>query len=45
VVRQIWLSTTDKIADMNPAIIIAGHKDPDAADDNAARQITQYAPT
>jgi len=43
--RQIWLSTTDKIADMNPATIIAGHKDPDAADDNAARQITQYAPT
>ena len=39
--RQIWLSTTDKIADMNPATIIAGHKDPDAADDNAARQITQ----
>jgi glyoxylase-like metal-dependent hydrolase (beta-lactamase superfamily II) len=39
--RQTWLSTIDKIADMNPATIIAGHKDPDAADDNAARQITQ----
>jgi len=39
--RLIGLSTTDKIADMNPATIIAGHKDPDAADDNAARQITQ----
>jgi len=39
--RQTWLSTIDKIADMNPATIIAGHKDPDAPDDNAARQIAQ----
>jgi hypothetical protein len=39
--RQNWLSTTDKIADMNPATIIVGHKDLDAADDNAACQITQ----
>jgi glyoxylase-like metal-dependent hydrolase (beta-lactamase superfamily II) len=39
--RQTWLSTIDKIADMNPATIIAGHKNPDAPDDNAARQIAQ----
>jgi glyoxylase-like metal-dependent hydrolase (beta-lactamase superfamily II) len=39
--RQTWLSSIDKIADMNPATIIAGHMDPDARDDNAARQIAQ----
>jgi glyoxylase-like metal-dependent hydrolase (beta-lactamase superfamily II) len=39
--RQTWLATIDKVAGLNPTTIIAGHKDPDARDDNAARQITQ----
>jgi hypothetical protein len=39
--RQTWLATIDAIADMNPTTIIAGHKDPDAPDDNAAGQIAQ----
>jgi glyoxylase-like metal-dependent hydrolase (beta-lactamase superfamily II) len=39
--RQTWLATIDKVAGLNPTTIIAGHKDPDAPDDNAARQIAQ----
>jgi hypothetical protein len=39
--RQTWLTTFDKIAAMNPTTIIAGHKDPDAPDDNVARQLAQ----
>jgi glyoxylase-like metal-dependent hydrolase (beta-lactamase superfamily II) len=39
--RQTWLSTIDKVADMNPSTIIAGHKDPDAPDDSASRQLAQ----
>jgi hypothetical protein len=39
--RQTWLSTIDKVADMNPSSLIAGHKDPNAPDDNAARQLAQ----
>ncbi|MGW5112677.1 MBL fold metallo-hydrolase [Nocardia sp. NPDC004123] len=39
--RRTWLATIDKIADLHPATIIAGHKDPGAPDDDAERQITQ----
>lgn len=39
--RRTWLSTIDAIAAMNPTTIIAGHKDPQAPDDDAARQIAQ----
>ncbi|MFE2960080.1 MBL fold metallo-hydrolase [Nocardia tengchongensis] len=39
--RRTWLATIDKIADLRPATIIAGHKDPGAPDDEAERQLTQ----
>ena len=39
--RRTWLATIDAVAELNPATIIAGHKDPDAPDDDAARQIAQ----
>jgi glyoxylase-like metal-dependent hydrolase (beta-lactamase superfamily II) len=39
--RRTWLATIDAVASLNPATIIAGHKDPDAPDDNAARQLAQ----
>jgi glyoxylase-like metal-dependent hydrolase (beta-lactamase superfamily II) len=39
--RQTWLATIDAVAGLNPTTIIAGHKDPDAPDDNAARQLAQ----
>jgi glyoxylase-like metal-dependent hydrolase (beta-lactamase superfamily II) len=39
--RRTWLATIDAVAGMNPTTIIAGHKDPDAPDDDAARQIAQ----
>jgi glyoxylase-like metal-dependent hydrolase (beta-lactamase superfamily II) len=39
--RRAWLATIDAVADLNPATIIAGHKDPDAPDDAAARQLAQ----
>lgn len=39
--RLTWLATIDAIAGMNPTTIIAGHKDPDAPDDYAARQLAQ----
>jgi hypothetical protein len=36
-----WLSTIDAVAALEPRTIIAGHKDPDASDDDAARQLAQ----
>lgn len=39
--RRTWLSTIDAVADLKPTTIIAGHKDPDALDDGAERQIAQ----
>jgi glyoxylase-like metal-dependent hydrolase (beta-lactamase superfamily II) len=39
--RATWLSTIDAVAALQPRTIISGHKDPDAPDDDAARQLTQ----
>lgn len=39
--RAAWLSTINAIAALEPRIIIAGHKDPDAPDDDAKRQLAQ----
>jgi glyoxylase-like metal-dependent hydrolase (beta-lactamase superfamily II) len=39
--RATWLSTIDAVAALQPRTIIAGHKDPDAPDDDAARQLAQ----
>jgi glyoxylase-like metal-dependent hydrolase (beta-lactamase superfamily II) len=39
--RQTWLETIDAVAALNPTTIIAGHRDPRAPDDNAARQLAQ----
>jgi glyoxylase-like metal-dependent hydrolase (beta-lactamase superfamily II) len=39
--RAIWLATIDAVAALEPRTIIAGHKDPDAPDDDAARQLAQ----
>lgn len=39
--RRTWLATVDAVAALNPTTIIAGHKDPDAPDDDAARQLAQ----
>jgi glyoxylase-like metal-dependent hydrolase (beta-lactamase superfamily II) len=39
--RATWLSTIDAIAALRPRTIIAGHKDPDAPDDDAERQLAQ----
>lgn len=39
--RATWLSTIDAVAALAPRIIVAGHKDPDAPDDGAARQLAQ----
>jgi glyoxylase-like metal-dependent hydrolase (beta-lactamase superfamily II) len=39
--RRTWLETIDAVAALNPTTIIAGHKDPHAPDDNAARQLAQ----
>jgi glyoxylase-like metal-dependent hydrolase (beta-lactamase superfamily II) len=39
--RANWLETIDAIAAMQPATIIAGHRDPDALDDDARRQLAQ----
>ncbi|MET8874298.1 MBL fold metallo-hydrolase [Nocardia sp. NPDC004604] len=39
--RRTWLATIDKIADLRPATIIAGHRDPGAPDDDAERQLAQ----
>jgi hypothetical protein len=39
--RATWLATIDAVAALEPRTIIAGHKDPDAPDDDAARQLAQ----
>ena len=39
--RATWLSTIDAVAALEPRTIIAGHKDPNAPDDDAVRQLTQ----
>jgi glyoxylase-like metal-dependent hydrolase (beta-lactamase superfamily II) len=39
--RASWLETIDAIAAMQPATIIAGHRDPDAPDDDARRLLAQ----
>jgi len=39
--RATWLTTIDAVAALEPRTIIAGHKDPDAPDDDAARQLAQ----
>jgi glyoxylase-like metal-dependent hydrolase (beta-lactamase superfamily II) len=39
--RATWLSTIDAVAALQPRTIISGHKDPDAPDDDAARQLAQ----
>jgi glyoxylase-like metal-dependent hydrolase (beta-lactamase superfamily II) len=39
--RANWLQTIDAIAAMQPATIIAGHRDPDAPDDDASRLLAQ----
>jgi glyoxylase-like metal-dependent hydrolase (beta-lactamase superfamily II) len=39
--RATWLSTIDAVAALQPRTIISGHKDPDAPDDDAVRQLTQ----
>ena len=39
--RATWLSTIEAVAELEPRTIIAGHKDPDAPDDDAVRQLTQ----
>jgi glyoxylase-like metal-dependent hydrolase (beta-lactamase superfamily II) len=39
--RANWLKSIDAIAAMQPATIIAGHRDPDAPDDDARRILAQ----
>jgi glyoxylase-like metal-dependent hydrolase (beta-lactamase superfamily II) len=39
--RATWLSTIDAVAAVKPRTIIAGHKDPNAPDDDAERQLAQ----
>jgi glyoxylase-like metal-dependent hydrolase (beta-lactamase superfamily II) len=39
--RANWLQTIDAIAAMQPTTIIAGHRDPDAPDDDARRILAQ----
>jgi glyoxylase-like metal-dependent hydrolase (beta-lactamase superfamily II) len=39
--RQAWLASLDAVAALQPSTIITGHKDPDAADDNAIRVLDQ----
>jgi glyoxylase-like metal-dependent hydrolase (beta-lactamase superfamily II) len=39
--RASWLETIGAIAAMHPATIIAGHRDPDAPDDDARRLLAQ----
>lgn len=39
--RATWLASIDAIAAMEPKTIIAGHKDPDAPDDDAQRCLAQ----
>jgi glyoxylase-like metal-dependent hydrolase (beta-lactamase superfamily II) len=37
--RMAWLETLDRVEALAPTTIIAGHKDPDAPDDDAARTL------
>jgi glyoxylase-like metal-dependent hydrolase (beta-lactamase superfamily II) len=39
--REAWLASLDSVAALKPSTIITGHKDPDAADDNATRVLDQ----
>jgi glyoxylase-like metal-dependent hydrolase (beta-lactamase superfamily II) len=39
--RQAWLASLDAVADLKPSVIITGHKDPAAADDDASRVLDQ----
>ena len=39
--RSAWLDALDAVERLAPLTIIAGHRDPAAADDNASRQIEQ----
>lgn len=39
--RKTWLRTLDAVAALEPAVIITGHKDPDAPDDDAKRVLDQ----
>ena len=39
--RQAWLASLDAVAALEPATIIAGHKDPGAPDDDATRVLDQ----
>ena len=37
--RMAWIDTLDHVEELAPTTIIAGHKDPDAPDDDAARTL------
>jgi glyoxylase-like metal-dependent hydrolase (beta-lactamase superfamily II) len=39
--RKTWLASLDAVAALKPSTIIAGHKDPDAPDDDAIRVLDQ----
>jgi glyoxylase-like metal-dependent hydrolase (beta-lactamase superfamily II) len=39
--RRGWLGSLDAVAELRPTTIIAGHKDPDAPDDEATRVLDQ----
>jgi glyoxylase-like metal-dependent hydrolase (beta-lactamase superfamily II) len=39
--RAAWLASLDAVAALRPSLIITGHKDPDAPDDDATRVIEQ----
>ena len=39
--REAWLASLDAVAAVEPAMIITGHKDPDAPDDDAIRVLGQ----
>lgn len=39
--RRAWLASLDGVAALSPSMIVAGHKDPDAPDDDATRVLDQ----
>lgn len=39
--RRAWLASLDAVAALHPAIIITGHKDPEAPDDSATRVLDE----
>jgi len=39
--RRDWIKTVDKITALNPAIVVAGHKNPDLKDDVSSLQFTK----